>query len=760
MLYSALAFLSGVCLYQYLPGMAPGACLWLFPALLLVLLPVPLLRATGMCCAGLLWIAWQGSQLDGAQLPLRLEGRDVLVRGTVQGLPEALRQQRLRFRFLVEQVETRGDWQALSLPVRVTWYRNAQTVQPGERWQFRLRLRRPRGFANPGGFDYRRWLLAQGIQATAYVRRASTARRLSQRSGQPLEQLRQRVSAHLQRLPVPESERALLRALAVGDRSGMTARQWQVLRTTGTSHLLAISGLHVGMVAGLMFFVCRKGWSLLGNLERWPAPRVAAAGAVSAALLYALLAGFQVPAQRALIMISLWMLARMWNGSVDPWRVWAIALLLVLCLDPFAVTDAGFWLSFTAVAVLIRLTHGYRGQAGRIRHWSTIQFGLLLGLAPLQWLLFQQLSLSAPVANLVAIPWISLTVVPLLLFGLLLLPVATLVGDCLLELSAHSLSLLWWLLERCAALPAGLWQPPSVAHGWMLLSALGVLVLLLPRALRLAPLGGLLLLPLGCLQPARPQPGDLWFTLLDVGQGLAAVAETHNRVLVYDSGPAFRSGFNTGAAVVAPFLVSQGYRHIDRLVISHADQDHSGGARALFERMEVRSVHAGEPGAIDWARSQQCRAGQHWTWDRVHFAYLAPRTTGEGNNGSCVLRIETAAGQVLLLPGDIERDSETRLVESHAPRLAADVLVAPHHGSRTSSGPAFTRAVRPRYVLFPVGYRNRFGFPAPEVLARYRQLGAQVLDTARSGAIRIRLEAGRGLTVVETRRPGSVAHTP
>lgn len=760
MLYSALAFLSGVCLYQYLPGMAPAASLWLFPVLLLVLLPVPLLRAAGMCCAGLLWIAWQGSQLAGAQLPQQLESRDVLVRGTVQGLPEALRQQRLRFRFLVEQVETQGDWQALSLPVRVTWYRNVQPVQPGERWQFRLRLRRPRGFANPGGFDYRRWLLAQGIQATAYVRRAGTARRLSRRSGQLLEHLRQRVSAHLQRLPVPEPGRALLRALAVGDRSGMTTRQWRVLRNTGTSHLLAISGLHVGMVAGLMFFVSRKVWSRLGNLQRWPAPSVAAAGAVSAALLYALLAGFQVPAQRALIMISLWMLARMWGGTGDPWRVWAVALLLVLGLDPFAVTAAGFWLSFSAVAVLIQLTHGYRGRSGPVRRWSGIQFGLLFGLAPLQWLLFQQLSVSAPVANLVAIPWISLTVVPLLLTGLLLLPVNTLLGDWLLQLSAHSLSLLWWLLERLAALPAGLWQPPGMSHGWMLLSALGVLLLLLPRALRLAPLGGLLLLPLCWLQPVRPQPGDLWFTLLDVGQGLAAVVETRNRVLVYDSGPAFRSGFNTGAAVVAPFLVSRGYRHIDRLVISHADQDHSGGARALSERMEIRSIHAGEPGAIDWARSQQCHAGQRWSWDRVHFTYLGPRTAGEGNNGSCVLRIETAAGQVLLLPGDIERDGETRLLESHAPQLAADVLVAPHHGSRTSSGRAFIRTVHPRYVLFPVGYRNRFGFPVPEVLARYRQLGAQVLDTAHSGAIRMRLEAGRGLTVVETRQPGSVAHTP
>ena len=760
MLYSALAFLAGIYIYQYLPGMPSWDCWWLLAGIPLVLFSFPLLRAAGMFCAGLLWICWQASQVAGTQLPAHLEGEDILVQGTVQGLPETLGGRRLRFGFLIDQISERDRWQALPLLTRITWYRSKLSVKPGERWQLKIRLKRPRGFSNPGGFDYQRWLLAQGIQATGYVRSGKESRRLSRSEGQPVQGLRQQLSAHIQQLDVPVKMRALLRALGVGDRSAMSAAQWQVLQKTGTSHLLAISGLHVGMVAGLVFFITRTGWSLLGNPQRWPAPRVAAAGSIVAALAYALLAGFQVPAQRALVMVSLWMLAVIWTGRPDPWRVWSLALLVVLLLDPFAVADPGFWLSFAAVALICLLSRGRHGQTGRWRQLLSVQFGLLLGLAPLQWLLFQQLSISAPFANLIAIPWVGLLVVPVMLAGILSLPFATAFGDWLLGLSAHSLSILWWLLEQLAGLPVNLWQSPAASAGWMALFALAIVTLLLPAAFRLAPAGVMLLLPLFWLQPERPARGDVWFTLLDVGQGLAAVLETRNRILVYDSGPAFRSGFNTGDAVVVPYLVNQGYRHIDRLVISHSDNDHSGGAPSLFERMDVFSIHSGEPGEIDWARSQQCLAGQRWIWDQVQFEYLAPFVAGEGNNSSCVLRVETAAGHVLLLPGDIERRVEQQLVEQYAQRLAADVLVAPHHGSRTSSTEGFISAVHPDFVLFPVGYRNRFGFPKPDVVERYRATGTRNLDTATSGAVQIRLEAGPGITVAgyrqhvqEDRRP-------
>ena len=760
MLYSALAFLAGICVYQYVPGLSFSDCWWLLAGIPLAVFPVALLRVTGLSCAGLLWICWQAGQVADAQLPVHMEGEDMLVRGIVRGLPETLGGQRLRFGFLIDQVSEQGHWRTLPLLARITWYRNKLTVEPGERWQLKVRLKRPRGFSNPGGFDYQRWLLAQGIQATGYVRKEKANQRLYQTGGQAVQGLRHQLSAHIQQLDVAETMRALLRALGVGDRSAMSTAQWRVLQKTGTSHLLAISGLHVGMVAGLVFFITRQGWSLLGDPQRWPAPRVAAACSIIAALAYALLAGFQVPAQRALVMVSLWMLAVMWTGRPDPWRVWGLALLAVLLMDPFSVAAPGFWLSFAAVALICQLTLGRHGRTGKLRRLLSVQFGLLVGLAPLQWLLFQQLSISAPFANLIAIPWIGLLVVPVMLAGILLLPFAPTVGDWLLGLSAHSLSILWWLLEQLAGLPVNLWQSPAVSAGWMLLFALGIVIVLLPGAFRLAPVGVMLLLPVFWLQPERPARGDVWFTLLDVGQGLAAVAETSNHVLVYDSGPAFRSGFNTGDAVLVPYLENQGYRHIDRLTISHADNDHIGGARSLFERMDVFSIYSGEPGEFDWAQSKQCMAGQRWVWDQVQFEYLAPFTAGEGNNSSCVLRIETAAGRVLLLTGDIERSVEQQLVEQHARRLAADVLVAPHHGSRTSSTDGFVNAVHPEYVLFPVGHRNRFGFPKPDVVARYQRIGARTLDTASNGAVNIRLEAGRGIEATGYRQRAGAGRAP
>jgi len=746
MFFSALMFLVGICSFFYSPAAPGDAYLWSLAGVPLLLSGRPVLRATGALAAGVLWAGWQAGQVTSIRLPAELEGQDIRVQGVVQDLPVRTGPQQLRFVFRIERIDHQGEWRTRPLPVRLSWYRHAPLLQAGERWQLTVRLKRPRGFSNPGGFDYERWLFAQRIRATGYVRTAAANRRLPDPGSHPAQRLRQHLAVQLEQVDTTAATRALLRGLAIGDRSGMSPAQWQVLRDTGTSHLLAISGLHIGMVAGLAFLVTRRAWGLSGLAERWPAPRAAALSAMLAALAYALLAGFQVPAQRALVMVCIWSLALLWNGRADPWRVWSLALLAVLLLDPLAVLGAGFWLSFAAVGLIFLLTLGRHGKLTRLQRLTGVQLGLVFGLTPLLWLWFQQLSLTAPLANLVAIPWVGLLVVPLLLSGLLLLPLVPVLADWLLEMAAFSLAALWWLLDQLAALPAGLWQAPPLAASWLLLLGVATLCLLLPAAMRLWPVAVLLLLPVFTLHSQRPQTGDLWLTLLDVGQGLSVVLETRGHLLVYDTGPAFRSGFNTGTAVVAPYLVQQGYRQIDRLVVSHADNDHSGGAASLFNQFDILSVQGGEPGKIPWARSTHCRAGQHWQWDAVSFEYLAPFATGSGNNASCVLRIETAAGRVVLLPGDIERSVEQQLLELRQARLAADILVAPHHGSRTSSGAGFIAAVRPELVLFAVGYRNRFGFPKPDVQARYRAAGATLLDTARNGAIHIRLEAGRQLT--------------
>jgi len=746
MLSSALAFLAGICLLLCCHELPGAGWLSLIAATALLGWSWPPLRWPALAAAGFCWVGWHAAQLSLIQLPDSLEARDVQVRGQVVGLPQQLAQGHLRLRFRVDSVHNRNGWRDLVLPARLNWYRDAPAMRPGERWQLQVRLKAAHGLANPGGFDYECWLFAHGLRATGYVRKSPANRLIETRGVSPLQRLREHLSAHLKGLDLGAPQRALLRALTLGDRGGMSSEQWQLLQHTGTSHLLAISGLHVGLVATLVFVLVERLWSRLGGAHICAAPRAAALAAMAAALAYALLAGFQVPAQRALVMISAWAVSILLTGRARPWPVFGLALWLVLLLDPLSVLGAGFWLSFTAVALILYLSQGRHGRGNRFAHLWAAQLGLVAGLTPLLWLWFQQASLSAPLANLIAIPWVSFLVVPVLLLGLLLLPVSQPLADGLFHLAAMSLDGLWVFLQRLDFGSLASWPAPPLTVAALVLFCAGLLAVLLPVGTGVRLVAVVMLLPGLAVSPSRPAAGDLWVTLLDVGQGLAVVVETHRHLLVYDTGPAFPGGFDSGASVLVPFLHHRGYDRVDRLVISHADNDHSGGGASLFQQLPVYSVHSGEPGTIRWAYAKACRAQPGWQWDGVRFEYL-PTTGIRGNNASCVLKITPGDGRGVLLPGDIEHRIETELVDNHARQLGARVLVAPHHGSRTSSGARFIRAVNPDWVLFATGYRNRFGFPRPDVVARYAAAGTHCLDTARAGAIVVSIETGHAVRV-------------
>ena len=754
MLSFALAFLAGICTLfccERLPGDAVlvAAALAVWPAWRwrhrVTCWPAPAL-------AGFCWAAWHASQLLAVQLPVELESRNLEVRGQVTGVPERLSAERLRLPFLIEAWRQGDHWQHVTLPVRLDWYRDAEPMQAGERWQLQVRLKRPHSLANPGGFDYQRWLFAHAFRATGYIRPDPANARLAAPAAMPWQTLRTHLSAYFQQLDLPAPQRALLRALAVGDRAGLSRDQWQVLQRTGTSHLLAISGLHVGLVASLVFLLTELGWRRLGGARYWPAPRAAALVAMLAALLYALLSGFQVPAQRATLMIWMWMGAILAGAGAQPRQVLGLALLATLVHAPLAVLTAGFWLSYAAVALILYLCLGRHGRTARLQRTLHVQLGLVVCLTPLLWLWFQQAALAAPLANLVAIPWVSLLVVPPLLLAVVLLPLSLTLADGLLWLTGLSLQGLWRFLQWLDFGGAAQWPVPPVGTAGLALFALGLLVLLLPAGSGVRALAPLLALPVFTAATPRPAPGDLWLTLLDVGQGLAVVLETHDHLLVYDTGPAWPGGFDSGSRVLVPFLHRRGYRRLDRLVVSHADSDHSGGAQALHRALPAASIHAGEPAAIDWAGAGDCRRSPGWQWDGVSFNYLLAEPALGGNNASCILKVTASDGRSVLLPGDIEHSVETALVAGQPERLKADVLVAPHHGSATSSGRRFIAAVEPEWVLFATGYRNRFGFPKPAVVERYRTAGAQLLDTAAAGAISVRIEAGHGLRVRGWRR--------
>jgi len=709
-------------------------------------------------------------QLLAGALPEKLEGQDVVVEGSIASLPEQ-QGRHLQFQFVPESLRWQSVAQDVPGKLLLNWYPRKggtiRSVHVGEHWRLLVRLKRPHGFSNPGGFDYEAWLFQQGIRAKGYVRyvikspaKNSTEAPVNQRLApardayrvdQLREALRSRILTSLDEHPL----RGIVLALAIGDRQQITQPQWDVLIRTGTNHLVAISGLHVGLVAGFAFFLVRGLWRLSARaVTRWPAAKAGAVAGLLAAAVYAMLAGFSVPTQRALVMVAVVMLAIIVQRHTRSSNLLALALLLVLIIDPLAVMAAGFWLSFGAVVVIVYGMSGRLAMNSYWWRWGQTQWLVAVGLFPALLLLFQQASLVAPLANLLAVPWVSLVTVPLTLLGSIALGFSATVGGWLLRLSTLSLDVLWWWLDRLAQWKLAAWQQMTPPLWAMPVAVISILWLLAPRGVPARWVGLVGLLPLLFVSPAVIPLGQVRFTLLDVGQGLAAVVQTQNHVLVFDTGPRFSSGFNTGEAVVAPYLREQGRRYVDTLVVSHGDNDHMGGVAGLRKTIPVRQVLSSVPQHIDEARP--CQAGQRWQWDGVTFTMLSP---GEhvyvggrkDNNRSCVLRVQAGEHSVLLT-GDIEQAAEHELVQVFGNGLASDVLVAPHHGSRTSSTPAFLAAVSPTMALFPVGYRNRYGFPKAQIVQRYVERQVRLFDTAQHGSIKLQLGGEAGLDTVMTHR--------
>ncbi|NOX77008.1 MAG: DNA internalization-related competence protein ComEC/Rec2 [Gammaproteobacteria bacterium] len=710
---------------------------------------------------GFLWANLVAHAYLAAPLEAALEGQDVVVEGVVASLP-VIRSRSTRFQFSPLTLQLDGEPRPLPGTLLLTWYGDAPPLRVGERWRLQVRLKQPHGFMNPGGFDYEAWLFRQGIRAKGYVRQApDITRRLGRDAlDYPLEQWRQSMRDRLVPLLAGREQGGIVLALAMGLRDGISREQWQVLQRTGTSHLVAISGLHVGLVAGFAFFAMRRVWRLSARAAlRWPATKAGAVAAMFAATGYALLAGLSIPTQRALVMVLVVMLATLLQRRTRPSSLLSLALLLVLVLDPMAVLAPGFWLSFAAVAIIFYGMQGRLGKASRWWRWGRVQCVVAIGLLPVTVLQFQQASLVAPLANLVAVPWVSMVTVPLTLLGTLLAGMLPEVARGLLGLANDSLSLLWWGLQWLSDWPSAVWRP-GLVEPWTVVAAVGgVLWLLSPRGLPARWVGLVWLLPLVFARAPVVAEGEAVFTLLDVGQGLAAVVQTREHVLVFDTGPRFSSGFNTGDAVIAPFLRASGIGGVDVLVVSHGDNDHRGGVDGLARQIPILRTLSSVPERFPGLRAKPCHTGLAWEWNGVQFRFLNPGD-GEvaggrrGNNRSCVLRVQ-AGGQRVLLTGDIERGAERQLLararENPDAALSAQVLVVPHHGSKTSSSEDFLRAVSPQLALFPVGYRNRYGFPKPEVVARYRAQGVQLLDSASSGAIEFRLRAAESTQRLATR---------
>ncbi len=708
--------------------------------------------------AGFFWAASLAHWRLADALPLEWERRDIQLVGVVASLPQDS-DRNVRFRFDVEQVLTTEA--AAPRRISLSWYKNhtvngSDTAIPkiiaGERWQLTVRLKRPHSNANPHGFDYEAWALERNIRATGYVRQFEENFRLTPMVNHPvywIERTRQEIQQRFSKILSSHNYAGVLNTLATGDQHAIPPEQWQIFTRTGTNHLMAISGLHITMVSSMVFAIVYWLWRWSPHLVlRLPARRVAVIAGLTIALGYTLLSGFAVPAQRAFCMLAVVAIA-IWQGrTTSATMVLAWALLLVVMLDPWATLAPGFWLSFGAIAIIMLVTVGRIGQMHWLTGWVRVQWAITLGLIPLLLAMFQQISLVSPVANAIAIPLVSLAVVPLTLLATVPL------FDFMLPLAHAILSGGMMVLQWLNDAPQTVWQQHAPPAWTMIVALAGIIWMLLPGGLGLGFFAGfparwlglVAMLPMFLVLPPRPAAGELWLTVLDVGQGLAIVARTKNHTLLYDTGPRFGHS-DSGSRIIVPFLRGKGIQQLDAMMVSHADSDHSGGDLSVLSSIPVMwlisSLHQDHPIQQAAANKRPCHYGQAWQWDGVHFELLHPSIESydtpnrKTNATSCVLKITTDHGSVLL-PGDIGSKAEYALLDQAAEMLPATVLIAPHHGSNTSSTSAFIRQVNPELAIFTVGYRNRFDHPRTEVVARYQTLGSNLLGSNADGAIFLR----------------------
>ncbi len=766
---SILAFALGVWLVHTLPALPDQSLLSMATIVLAIAiaLAVGIVRRMGwralrflvLCLAlgcGFAWSSWRAQWRLADELPMTSELREVEVVGVVADLPQPL-DRGLRFLFAVESSDA-----PVPARVQLSWYppRSGQgqvpDLRPGERWRLTVRLRRPHGFVNPHGFDYEAWLLARNVRATGYVRTEGGNERLADFVPAPMYLVHRTRDAVRTRFAAALDERAyagILVALAVGDQRAIAQEHWDVFRKTAVAHLVSISGLHVSLVALIGGAVTGWGWRRAAWLAlRIPTRKAAVCGGLVAAALYALLAGLGLPTQRALLMLAVAAIALMVGREASGSRVLTAALLCVLVVDPWAALSPGFWLSFGAVGVILYVLGG---RIGPSRGWHSamrIQLAMTLALTPALLILFDAFSIVSPVANVLAIPLVSFLIAPLALLAIVV-PLPQ-----ILEVAHWLTGLMMRWLEWLAAQPFALWEQPSAPALLSVAAIVAVAWLLLPRGVPSRHAALLAFAPMLMWSPMRPEAGTFRLVVLDVGQGLAIHVQTAAHDMIYDAGPRYGPVADAGSRVLLPYLAGSGVERVTRMVISHGDNDHAGGAASLFAGVPIHELlHGLEPEhallRMHGLRARPCQAGDVWRWDGVRFEVLHPEPrddpSGKTNDMSCVLRI-SADGGAVLLAGDIEAPVERSLIARAGRALASDVVVVPHHGSRSSSTPGFVHAVGAVHAIHAVGNLNQFRHPHPSVWARWAGAGARNWRTDAQGAIVV--DVGKGGVQVESQR--------
>jgi len=756
------AWLLGTVAAHQLPALPSAE--WCVPLLLCALaaLRCAALRPLSVAALAAAWTCWCAADRLVERLPLDALGTDFAIAGTVAGFPTPAPGQ-ITFAFDVAEPRPAG----VPPRVRLTWYDAPAGVQPGDSLAVTARLRPPRGARNPGGFDYEQWLLVNGYGATGYVR-AGAVRAASADGEARWRKFRAVLAERIAAASSDADGVALLTALALGERFRFTEEHWATFRRTGTSHLVAVSGMHVALLGLVVFVAVRRAWLRLpGAAAGWDL-EVACVASLLATAYYAALTGFAVPAQRSLVMIAVALAALASRRRVGAAQILAATLVAVLVFDPFAPLAASFWLSFVAVALLLALGAPKalrRRPSSRVRRgigvaleFARLQWWIGLALLPLTAWYFGEISIVGPVVNLVAIPFFNVCLVPFAVLTTLVLSLDAVAqwAAPLVQIAAAVAGTTTRALHAVAELHGASLVLPLPSAAALAAATLGVACAVAGRGLPGSRLAWLALLPVWLPTLKLPPHGTARAVVLDVGHGLAVLVETHGSRLLFDAGPTAPSGFDSGEQIVLPALAAGGRRGLDRLVVSHSDNDHAGGAAAIVAAFPAVDVIKG-PDVVA-LNGRACVEGDAWTWDGVRFSILHPGAdfAARGNDSSCVLKVETATS-ALLVTGDIERRGESAVLTQP---LAADVVVVPHHGSATSSSPAFVSAVDARYAIVSAGYANRWGFPRPEVRERWRESGATVVVTGDAGAVSVELSPEGAAVAAERDRRHRYWHAP
>ena len=676
---------------------------------------------------GFSYTLWYAQTELAARLPDAMQGKNSVLHGTIVSLPDTT-VQGTQFVFLTSLCGHKTK-------INLNWRTN-ENVIVGDEWDLTARLKRPHGNSNPGGFDYEAWSLQAGISANGYVVDKELHHRI-QRAWyfHPVDRLRALMKNKIGTVLPVTATSPWITALVIGERNDIASSAWTVLRNTGTNHLMAIAGLHIGLMAAVTHTLVARAWALSTRLPLlYPATSAGAIASLVIAIIYSALAGFSLPTQRACCMLFFFILTHVMRRQMPAWHAWCAALFCILLMNPLSSLTPSFWLSFGSVVLIIYGVSGRVLASGLWWKWGRIQWVIALGLLPLSLALFQQFSFTAFVANSIAIPVVGFVIVPLCFVGAWVLLFSTKVGGALLLLADTILRLVWQVLTWLAHFHHLVWYQ-SFPHVWMLIAALiAVVFLLFPIGMPGRYLGVLGLLPIILYKPPALAYGQANLHLLDVGQGLSAVVQTTHHVLVFDTGAKTSADHDMGDSVLVPFLHTLAVKQVDTLVISHGDNDHSGGAASLIKQVHVKKILSSVPEMFHEAL--YCLRGDKWMWDGVSFEFLYPtqEMLGLNNDSSCVLKVSTR-DKSILLPGDIEKFAEMNLVEDDVARLHSTILISPHHGSKTSAEKGFMKAVHPEYGLFSVGFRNRYHFPHAVVVGLYDANHIKHYETEATGEI-------------------------